>query len=103
MSTYRPTIEYDGTRYHGWQVQQNAKSVHGELQRAVAVAGVEVVELGGSGRTDAGVHALAQVAHLRLRGRADAEKLRLAVNDALPADVHVLALAPAADRLHARR
>lgn len=102
MPTYRLTVEYDGTRYHGWQVQQNAKSVAGELHRALAAAGVEVVELGGSGRTDAGVHALAQVAHLRLRRRADAEKLRLALNDALPADVHVLALVPAPERFHAR-
>jgi tRNA pseudouridine38-40 synthase len=102
MATYRLTLEYDGTRYHGWQVQQNARSIAGELQRALAAAGVEVVELGGSGRTDAGVHALAQVAHLRLRRKEDAEKLRLAVNDRLPADIHVLALSPAADRFHAR-
>jgi len=102
MPTFRLTLEYDGTRYHGWQVQQNAKSVAGELQRALAAAGVEVLELGGSGRTDAGVHALAQVAHLRLRRRADPEKLRLAVNDHLPADIHLLALAPAGDRFHAR-
>ncbi len=102
MATYRLTLEYDGTRYHGWQVQQNAKSVAGELQRALAAAGVDVVELGGSGRTDSGVHALAQVAHLRLRRRTDAEALRLALNERLPADIHVLALAPAAERFHAR-
>ena len=102
MPTYRLTLEYDGSRFHGWQVQQNAKSVAGELLRALAAAGVDVVELGGSGRTDAGVHALAQVAHLRLRRREDPERLRLAVNDRLPADVHVLAMAPAAERFHAR-
>ena len=102
MATYRLTLEYDGTRYHGWQFQQNAKSIAGELQRALATAGVEVVELGGSGRTDAGVHALAQVAHLRLRRRIDAEKVRLALNDRLPFDIHVLAVAPAAERFHAR-
>ncbi|HEV8631755.1 MAG TPA: tRNA pseudouridine(38-40) synthase TruA [Thermoanaerobaculia bacterium] len=102
MATYRLTLEYDGTRYHGWQVQQNARSVAGELHRALAAAGAEVVELGGSGRTDAGVHALAQVAHLRLRRRADPEGLRRELNDRLPPDVHVLALVPAADRFHAR-
>jgi tRNA pseudouridine38-40 synthase len=102
MATYRLTLEYDGTRYHGWQVQQNARSVAGELQRALAGAGVDVLELGGSGRTDAGVHALAQVAHLRLRRRTEPEKLRLALNDALPPDIHVLGLVPAADRFHAR-
>jgi len=102
MPTYRLTLEYDGGRYHGWQVQQNAKSVAGALHRAIADAGFEVVELGGSGRTDAGVHALAQVAHLRLRRKEDPEKLRLAINDRLPADIHVLALSAAAERFHAR-
>lgn len=102
VATYRLTVEYDGTRYHGWQEQKNARSVVGELRRAAAEAGVEVLELGGSGRTDAGVHALAQVAHLRLRRPADPEALRRAVNDALPPDVHVLSLSPADDRFHAR-
>ena len=102
MPTYRLTVEYEGTRYHGWQEQKNARSVAGELRRAVEEAGGVVRELGGSGRTDAGVHALAQVAHLRLAGTVDPEPFRRAVNDALPADVHVLALAPAPDRFHSR-
>jgi len=102
VPTYRLTVEYEGTRYHGWQVQQNARSVAGELHRALAEAGVEVVELGGSGRTDAGVHALAQVAHLRLRRRSEPERLRRELNDRLPPDVHVLAVKPAAERFHAR-
>lgn len=102
MPTYRLTLEYEGTRYHGWQVQQNAKSVAGELHRALQAAGVEVAELGGSGRTDAGVHALGQVAHLRLRRRAEPERLRRELNDRLPPDVHVLDLKPAAERFHAR-
>ena len=102
VPTYRLTLEYDGTRFHGWQVQQNARSIAGELQRALVDAGCDVVELGGSGRTDAGVHALAQVAHLRLRGRRDPERLRRELNDRLPPDVHVLAVAAAAERFHAR-
>ena len=102
MATYRLTLEYDGTRYHGWQFQQNARSVAGELQKALADGGVEVVELGGSGRTDAGVHALAQVAHLRLRRKEDPAKLRQLMNERLPQDIHVLALQAAADRFHAR-
>jgi tRNA pseudouridine38-40 synthase len=102
MPTYRLTVEYDGTRFHGWQLQQNARSIAGELHRALATAGVEVQELGGAGRTDAGVHALAQVAHLRLRRRVDPERLRRELNDRLPPDVHVLAVATAADRFHAR-
>jgi tRNA pseudouridine38-40 synthase len=102
MPTYRLTLEYEGTRYHGWQEQKNARSVAGELRRAVEEAGGAIRELGGSGRTDAGVHALAQVAHLRLAGTVDPEPFRRAVNDALPPDIHVLALAPAPDRFHSR-
>lgn len=102
MATYRITVEYEGTRYHGWQEQKNARSVTGELRKALVAAGVEIAEIGGSGRTDAGVHALAQTAHLRLRTRVDPEPLRSAVNDALPADIHVAGLVPAPDRFHAR-
>src|SRR6185295_10667252 len=102
MPTYRLTLEYEGTRYHGWQEQKNARSVSGELRRAVEEAGATVRELGGSGRTDAGVHALAQVAHLRLAGKVDAEAFRREVNDRLPADIHVLSLTPASDRFHSR-
>lgn len=104
-ATYRLTLEYEGTRYHGWQEQQNARSVAGELRRAVQEAlgdGNAVKELGGSGRTDAGVHALAQTAHLRLARAVEPEGFRLEINDRLPADIHVLALAPAAAAFHAR-
>src|SRR3954466_12142588 len=100
MPTYRLTVEYEGTRYHGWQEQKNARSVAGELRRAIEEAGAPGRERGGSGRTDAGVHALAQVAHLRLAREVDPEPFRRAVNDRLPADVHVLALAAAPDRFH---
>jgi tRNA pseudouridine38-40 synthase len=102
VPTYRLDLEYEGTRYRGWQKQQNARSVAGELERAIAASGAEVVELGGAGRTDAGVHALRQVAHLRLRDTVDALRFREAVNDALPHDIHVLALERASDRFHAR-
>ena len=60
-------IEYAGTRYSGWQIQKNARTVQGELDRAIREGtGIRDFELYGSGRTDAGVHALAQVAHLDL-------------------------------------
>lgn len=103
LHTYRLLIEFEGTRYSGWQEQKNARTVTGELRRALTETGAEPAELGGAGRTDAGVHALGQVAHLRLAGRvADPEALRRAVNDLLPADVHLLALTPAHPRFHAR-
>jgi tRNA pseudouridine38-40 synthase len=102
VATYKLVVEYEGTRYRGWQVQENARSVAGELHRALAEAGQPAGELGGSGRTDAGVHALAQVAHLRLSRPIDPEALRRALNDRLPPDIHVLALEPAHRRFHAR-
>jgi tRNA pseudouridine38-40 synthase len=102
MPTYRLTLEYEGTRYHGWQEQKNARSVAGELRRAVEESGGAVRELGGSGRTDAGVHALAQVAHLRLERAVDPEDFRREVNDRLPPDIHLLSLTAAADRFHSR-
>jgi tRNA pseudouridine38-40 synthase len=102
MPTYRLDVEYEGTRYHGWQEQKNARSVAGELRKAIEEAGGAVKEIGGSGRTDAGVHALAQVAHLRLARAVDPGPLRRAVNDLLPPDVHVLSLKPVPNEFHAR-
>lgn len=102
MPTYRLTVEYEGTRYRGWQEQKNARSVQGELRRAIEEVLDESVELGGAGRTDAGVHALAQVAHLRSRRPMRPIELERAVNDRLPADIHLLAVEPAPQRFHAR-
>jgi tRNA pseudouridine38-40 synthase len=103
MPRYRLTIEYAGTRYSGWQVQKNARTVQGELLRAVGeAAGVERPDLQGSGRTDAGVHALQQVAHLDLPKATNPELLRRHVNDLLPADINVLRVEPVPHRFHAR-
>ncbi len=102
MPTYRLTLEYDGTRYRGWQEQKNASTVQGELRRALEDFLGAPVELGGSGRTDAGVHALAQVAHLRVPRELRPEALRRETNDRLPADIHLLAIERAAERFHAR-
>ncbi len=102
MPSYRLTVEYEGTRYSGWQEQKNARTVAGELRRALEAAAGEAVELGGAGRTDAGVHAVAQVAHLRATRRLDVDRVRCATNDALPPDIHLLSIAPADERFHAR-
>jgi tRNA pseudouridine38-40 synthase len=99
------TIEYAGTRYSGWQIQKNARTVQGELVRAVreAVGGQGGdVELYGSGRTDAGVHALAQVAHLDVDTTFPPEALRRRINDALPADINILRIDRVKHRFHAR-
>jgi tRNA pseudouridine38-40 synthase len=100
---FKLTIEYAGTRYSGWQIQKNARTVQGEIDRVVRdVTGRKDFELYGSGRTDAGVHALAQVAHLDVSTSLAAEALRTRINDELPADIHVLAAAIVPHRFHAR-
>jgi tRNA pseudouridine38-40 synthase len=97
------TIEYAGTRYSGWQIQTNARTVQGELERAVRSAtGGSDFELYGSGRTDAGVHALAQVAHLDVPSNLPPDTLRRRINDALPADIVVLRVERVRHRFHAR-
>src|SRR5206468_8927814 len=96
-------IEYAGTRYSGWQIQKNARTVQGEIERAIRQAAKRrEFELYGSGRTDAGVHALGQVAHLELYTDLPPESLRRKINDELPADIHIRAIEPAPHRFHAR-
>ena len=103
MARFKLTLEYAGTRYSGWQIQQNARTVQGELARVVGdVTGQKQFELYGSGRTDAGVHALAQVAHLDLITSLPPQTLRMRINDALPSDINVLAIELARRRFHAR-
>src|SRR5919109_2352332 len=100
---FRLTIEYAGTRYSGWQIQKNARTIQGELERAVKEAtGRRPLELYGSGRTDAGVHALAQVAHLEVDTTHAPETLRRRINDTLPADINVLRIERVRHRFHAR-
>ena len=103
MPRFRLLIEYAGTRYSGWQIQTNARTVQGEIDRAVReVSKRREFELYGSGRTDAGVHALAQVAHLELYTNLPPESLRRQLNDALPADINIREVAKAPHRFHAR-
>ncbi len=109
MKTWKLTLEYDGTRYSGWQEQANAKTIAGEIRKAAEDYFQRAIELGGAGRTDAGVHALAQVAHLRLSPRGGRPKqfprpqeLVYALNDRLPSDINVIAVEEASERFHAR-
>lgn len=102
MPTYKLTLEYEGTRFSGWQAQGNTeKTVQGHLIRAAAQVFGEV-DVGGAGRTDAGVHASGQVAHLRTRKPADPLQITRKLNDLLPHDIHVLHSVRAADGFHAR-
>jgi tRNA pseudouridine38-40 synthase len=103
MPRFKLTLEYAGTRYSGWQIQKNARTVQGEIDRAArTVTGRNDFELYGSGRTDAGVHALAQIAHLDVATNLPAEALRRRLNDELPADINVLAAEQVSHRFHAR-
>ena len=103
MARFRLELEYVGTRYSGWQAQKNARTVQGALDEAVRrVAKRTDFESYGSGRTDAGVHALQQVAHLDLESRLPPETLRRALNDELPADIHLLRVAKVTREFHAR-
>ena len=80
MTRYRMTVEYDGSGYVGWQRQQNGPSVQAALEEAVFAYSGETVRVFGAGRTDAGVHALGQVAHVDLARPGGADTLRSAVN-----------------------
>ena len=103
MARYKLTVEYAGTRYSGWQIQKNARTVQGEIDKAVrAVTGRTGFELYGSGRTDAGVHALAQVAHLDVATSMPPAQLLRQLNDELPVDIAILAIEPTHRRFHAR-
>jgi tRNA pseudouridine38-40 synthase len=100
---FKLTIEYAGTRYSGWQIQKNARTIQGEIDRAVRTITKRAdFELYGSGRTDAGVHAIAQVAHLDVVTSLAPELLRRRINEELPADINVLDAVQVPHRFHAR-
>ena len=105
MTTYKVVLEYDGSRYSGWQEQVNAKTVMGELRKAAVEVFGGPVEMQGAGRTDAGVHALGQVVHIKVAKavREDNSKsLCLRLNERLPADIATLVVEKAHRGFHAR-
>ena len=105
MGVWRMEVEYEGTRYGGWQRQPHARTVQGELTKAAEAFFGGRAEVGGSGRTDAGVHALQQVAHLKAKtaGRPPAPRqIQAGLNKLLPHDINVLGVRPAAPDFHAR-
>jgi tRNA pseudouridine38-40 synthase len=103
MPTWKLTLEYDGTRYRGWQSQKNTdRTVQGVLIHAARELLGADAGVGGAGRTDAGVHALAQVAHLKARKRLPELEIERGLNDRLPFDVNVLEVSPAPPGFHAR-
>lgn len=105
MRAYKLVLEYDGSRFSGWQTQNNARTVQGELQQAADELFGTAVELQGSGRTDAGVHAIGQVAHLKIRTaprNLPCATILRELNDRLPSSIAVLSCEEAPPGFHAR-
>lgn len=105
MPTWKLEIEYEGTRYRGWQMQHNAKTVQGELMEVSRQLFSNRVDIHGAGRTDAGVHALRQVVHLKvpeLKANITPRQIQHGFNDLLPHDINILKVQNAADDFHAR-
>lgn len=86
---YKLTIAYDGTHYHGWQIQPNGTSIQEKIQDALKTALRNEVQVIGSGRTDAGVHALGQVAHFKYDSEIDIYRLLASLNGLLPLDIRI--------------
>ncbi|PWT93354.1 MAG: tRNA pseudouridine(38-40) synthase TruA [Blastocatellia bacterium] len=99
---YKLTLQYDGTDFHGWQIQNGFRTVQGELTAALSLLEGREVTVHGSGRTDAGVHAEGQVANVLLERTITCDKLRSAINANVGKDVRVLCVQEAADDFHAR-
>jgi tRNA pseudouridine38-40 synthase len=102
MRRIRIAISYDGTDYHGWQVQPGLATIQGVLEAVISEIEGRQVDVAGSGRTDAGVHALAQVAAFSIENPIPADNLRRAMNRLLPRDIRVLAVEETASDFHPR-
>lgn len=99
---FKLLLQYDGTEFHGWQIQEGLRTVQGELTRVLSLLDDREVAVHGSGRTDAGVHAEGQVASVQLKREITPDKLRSAINGNLPPDVRVLFVSAVAEDFHAR-
>lgn len=103
MRNIKLVVQYEGTGYAGFQVQPNARTVQGELEKQCAVVGGHEVRVVGAGRTDAGVHALGQVVSFRTEGTVPTERIPAALNSLLPGDIVVTAAAEVPEGFDARR
>jgi tRNA pseudouridine38-40 synthase len=103
MGRFKLTIEYDGTRYSGWQMQKGGKTIQGEILDACReLFKGEELDLFGAGRTDGGVHAIGQVAHLGVETDLLPLKIKYGINDRLPPDICIRNVEEAHPRFHAR-
>ncbi len=101
MPRIKATIEYDGTRYFGWQLQKGQQTIQGEVEDALQVIFKRLIRVTASGRTDTGVHARGQVAHFDIP-EFSLRRLKHSLNGILPRDIVIKRLEPAADDFHAR-
>lgn len=102
MKRVKLVVAYDGTAYHGWQVQPNGRTIEGELNRALSELLQEEIQVIGASRTDSGVHALCNVAVFDTQARIPAEKICYAVNQRLPEDIRVRESCEVAPDFHPR-
>lgn len=102
MQNFKITIQYDGTNYHGWQMQANGRTVQGELTRALSILDHRPVTVYGAGRTDAGVHAEGQVANFFVERHFEPRLLRDAINGNIDRDIRVKEVVPVSDAFNAR-
>lgn len=103
MAKFKIYIEFEGTRYQGWQIQKNVRTVQGEFFKACErVFETTEFEFYGSGRTDSGVHAIEQVAHLEVDTDLNVHQIQIKLNDNLPQDITILGVEKANPRFHAR-
>ena len=102
MKNFKLIIEYDGTRYHGWQRQKKEATIQGEIEKALWIMTRSSVSLNGSGRTDAGVHARGQAANFRCDTNLDPEIFQRGLNSLLPEDIVIRECRQVEDTFHAR-
>lgn len=102
MNNYRITIQYDGSRYAGWQTQENAVTIQQMINDALELILKEKVKVNGSGRTDSGVHALGQVGNFRTEAELDLYKFKYQMNSVLPGDISIIKAEKAGDDFHSR-
>lgn len=95
-------LAYDGTRFHGWQIQPNGISVEGEIEQRLSTLLRQPVDIVGAGRTDAGVHARHMVAHFDISLECDPEQLCYRLNRMMPPDIYIYKIEKVADDKHAR-
>ena len=102
MRNLKITIQYNGSNYCGWQNQPDSLDIQGTIEKAIYDITKEEVKLTGSGRTDAGVHALGQVANFKLENAIPADKIPNALNSKLPKDISIIDCVEVNDEFHSR-